>query len=130
MFLLAEDAGRRRCSGEGAEILERLDGRRARGALPRLRGPIFAARDREPGELPILADEFVTTEDGTGIVHLAPAFGEEDYRVAAAAPEVPFDPTRAETLYNPVRADGTYDARVLRPRRAAPTRGASSRTPR
>jgi isoleucyl-tRNA synthetase len=25
---------------------------------------------------------------------------------------VPFDPTRAETLYNPVRPDGTYDART------------------
>ena len=46
-------------------------------------GPIFAASDREAGPLPILADEFVTTEDGTGIVHLAPAFGEDDYRVAA-----------------------------------------------
>ena len=57
-------------------------------------GPVFAATDRESGPLPILADEFVTTEDGTGIVHLAPAFGEDDYRVAAAAPQVPFDATR------------------------------------
>ncbi len=60
-----------------------------------------------------LADDFVTTEDGTGIVHLAPAFGEDDYRVAAAAPRVPFDATRAGTLYNPVLPDGTYDASVL-----------------
>jgi len=76
-------------------------------------GPIFAASDREPGPLPIVSDAFVTTEDGTGIVHLAPAFGEDDYRVAAASPRVPFDPTRAGTLYNPVRADGSYDARTL-----------------
>ncbi len=54
----------------------------------------------------------MTTEDGTGIVHLAPAFGEDDYRVAAASPLVPFDPTQAGTLYNPVRPDGTYDQRV------------------
>ena len=54
----------------------------------------------------------MTTEDGTGIVHLAPAFGEDDYRVAAASPRVPFDPTRADTLYNPVSPDGTYDASV------------------
>ncbi len=56
---------------------------------------------------------FVTTEDGTGIVHLAPAFGEDDYRVAAASPQVPFDPAVAGSLYNPVRPDGTYDERVL-----------------
>ena len=65
------------------------------------------------GPLPILADEFVTTEDGTGIVHLAPAFGEDDYSVAAAAPQVPFDATRAGTLYNPVLPDGTYGESVL-----------------
>ena len=43
----------------------------------------------------------MTTEDGTGIVHLAPAFGEDDYRVAAASPQVPFDPTQAGTLLQP-----------------------------
>jgi isoleucyl-tRNA synthetase len=32
--------------------------------------------------------------------------------VAAASPRVPFDPTRPETLYNPVLPDGTYDDRV------------------
>jgi isoleucyl-tRNA synthetase len=98
--------------GEDAEVLERLSGRELVERYRSYQGPVFAAEDREPGPLPILADDFVTTEDGTGIVHLAPAFGEDDYRVAAAAPEVPFDPTRRETLYNPVRADGTYDARV------------------
>jgi isoleucyl-tRNA synthetase len=30
----------------------------------------------------ILLGDFVTTEDGTGIVHLAPTFGADDYRVA------------------------------------------------
>jgi isoleucyl-tRNA synthetase len=98
--------------GESAEILERFTGSELVARHGSYRGPIFAATDREAGALPILADAFVTTEDGTGIVHLAPAFGEEDYRVAAAAPEVPFDPTRAESLYNPVRADGTYDERT------------------
>ena len=36
-----------------------------------------------PGALPfrILLGDFVTTEDGTGIVHTAPAFGADDYRV-------------------------------------------------
>ncbi len=30
----------------------------------------------------IIAGDFVTTEDGTGIVHIAPAFGEDDYAIA------------------------------------------------
>jgi isoleucyl-tRNA synthetase len=99
--------------GDGAEIEERMTGAELAQRYRGYRGPIFAATDRaEPETLPILADGFVTTEDGSGIVHLAPAFGEDDYRVAAAAAEVPFDATRADTLYNPVRPDGTYDERT------------------
>ncbi len=98
--------------GEGVQIVERFSGVELAERYGSYQGPIFAATDRERGPLPVVADEFVTTEDGTGIVHLAPAFGEDDYRVAAASPRVPFDPTRADTLYNPVRPDGTYDARV------------------
>ena len=30
----------------------------------------------------IVVDDYVTTEDGTGIVHIAPAFGEDDYNVS------------------------------------------------
>jgi isoleucyl-tRNA synthetase len=98
--------------GEGAEVTDRFTGDDLVARYGSYEGPIFAATDREGGPLPILTDAFVTTEDGTGIVHLAPAFGEDDYRVSGAAAEVPFDPTRAETLYNPVRPDGTYDGRV------------------
>jgi isoleucyl-tRNA synthetase len=98
--------------GEGALVEDRFTGDELVARYGSYEGPIFAADDREPGPLPIVADEFVTTEDGTGIVHLAPAFGEDDYRVAAASERVTFDPRRAETLYNPVRPDGTYDARV------------------
>jgi isoleucyl-tRNA synthetase len=98
--------------GERAEILERFGGSELRERYRAYLGPIFPAPDREPGGLPILTDAFVTTDEGTGIVHLAPAFGEDDYRVAAAAEEVPFDPARPETLYEPVRPDGTFDERV------------------
>lgn len=34
-----------------------------------------------PNSFKILLGDFVTTEDGTGIVHTAPAFGADDYRV-------------------------------------------------
>jgi isoleucyl-tRNA synthetase len=98
--------------GEGALVEDRFTGDELVARYGSYRGPIFAASDREQGPLPILTDEFVTTEDGTGIVHLAPAFGEDDYRVAGASERVPFDPTRADTLYNPVKPDGTYDGRT------------------
>jgi len=95
--------------GEGTEVVELMSGEELASRLRAYEGPIYAASDREPGPLPILVDGFVTTDDGTGIVHLAPAFGEDDYRVAAAAGIFRADdPT---TLYNPVRADGTFDER-------------------
>ncbi|MFX7739632.1 hypothetical protein ABTJ99_19525, partial [Acinetobacter baumannii] len=34
-----------------------------------------------PNAFKILLGDFVTTEDGTGIVHTAPAFGADDYKV-------------------------------------------------
>jgi isoleucyl-tRNA synthetase len=111
VFVLA-DARVQPVLGDGAEVLERFSGSELLERYGSYEGPIFAASDRQPGPLPIVADAFVTTEDGTGIVHLAPAFGEEDYRVAAASPRVPFDPTKAGTVYNPVRADGSYDERT------------------
>ena len=33
----------------------------------------------------VIAGDFVTTEDGTGIVHTAPTFGADDMQVAKAA---------------------------------------------
>lgn len=47
----------------------------------------------------ILADNYVTASDGTGIVHIAPAFGEDDNRVANA---------NGITFVNPVGKDGCY----------------------
>ena len=98
-----------RVLGEGVEILSELPGSELVGRS--YSGPIFALTDTEPGSFPILAGDFVTTEDGTGLVHLAPAFGEDDYAVAAA--NGIFDPTDHASLYNPVGLDGTFDRRVV-----------------
>jgi len=43
--------------------------------------PIFDYYKGASKAFEIIAGDFVTTEDGTGIVHTAPAFGEEDYKV-------------------------------------------------
>ena len=42
--------------------------------------PYFEAK-RDEGAFRVVAADFVSTEDGTGIVHMAPGFGEDDYRV-------------------------------------------------
>jgi isoleucyl-tRNA synthetase len=44
--------------------------------------PLF--EDRGAKAHKIWADDYVTLEEGTGIVHLAPAYGEEDYELAKA----------------------------------------------
>lgn len=44
--------------------------------------PYFVSK-KEKGAFKVLIDNFVAEGDGTGIVHLAPGFGEDDQRVAA-----------------------------------------------
>ena len=39
-------------------------------------------KDKHPNALTIIPADFVSTEDGSGIVHLAPAFGEDDYQMS------------------------------------------------
>ena len=43
--------------------------------------PYEANKIDNPNSFKILLGDFVTTEDGTGIVHTAPAFGADDYKV-------------------------------------------------
>ncbi|MGM0440055.1 MAG: isoleucine--tRNA ligase [Chlamydiota bacterium] len=39
----------------------------------------YFAEHSQDGAFRVIADDFVTTEDGTGVVHTAPAFGEADF---------------------------------------------------
>ncbi len=97
--------------GEEAEIVERLPGSELAGRS--YRGPIFKLQDREEGGFPVISADFVTTDEGTGIVHLAPAFGEDDFEAAGSDPSTRFDPEHPNTLYNPVKPDGKFDQRVV-----------------
>ena len=45
----------------------------------------YFAAERERGAFVVVADHYVTTDEGTGLVHQAPAFGEDDYRVLQSA---------------------------------------------
>ncbi|HEY2999736.1 MAG TPA: class I tRNA ligase family protein, partial [Acidimicrobiales bacterium] len=51
----------------------------------------------------VVAADYVTDDDGSGIVHIAPAFGEEDAQVGR---------TEGLPVLNPVDADATFDHRV------------------
>jgi isoleucyl-tRNA synthetase len=101
-----------RVLGEGVKILDRFPGSALVGQ--RYAGPIFPegpyGAAAGPSGFRIVAGDFVTTEDGTGLVHIAPAFGEDDFRVAAANDI--FRPDDPSSLFNPVRGDGTFDQRV------------------
>ena len=46
--------------------------------------PYFAGK-RAEGAFRVLNDDYVTTDDGVGIVHIAPAYGEDDFRVCREA---------------------------------------------
>jgi isoleucyl-tRNA synthetase len=52
---------------------------------------------------PIVLADYVTTEDGTGLVHTAPGHGKEDYQTGIKY---------GLEIYNPVLADGRYDDTV------------------
>ena len=95
-YLLAEArlAAYARELGEDAaeRVVERLTGRDLVG---RTYTPPFSYYLGHARSHVVLAADYVTTEDGTGIVHLAPAFGEEDKQLTdqhGIAPVVPVGP--------------------------------------
>ena len=92
-----------RVLGEGAKILDRFPGSALEGvayAPPFDFIPGIAYGER--GHTVLLGD-FVTAHDGTGLVHTAIAFGEEDFRLGEQY---------GLNVINPVRPDGTYDERI------------------
>ena len=64
------------------EVLEKLKGSELKGLHYE---PIFPYYKDKPNAFVVLTDSYVTTTDGTGLVHNAPAYGEDDFRVCSAA---------------------------------------------
>jgi len=62
-----------------------------------------AVHGDHPKVFTVMAADYVTLEDGTGLVHTAPGHGQEDYQTGLRE-KLP--------IYCPVRADGTYDSTV------------------
>ncbi|HVE91455.1 MAG TPA: isoleucine--tRNA ligase [Actinomycetota bacterium] len=93
--------------GEDAVVEATITGAELAGV--RYTPPFSYARDHladTPGldnAWQVLAHDFVTTEDGTGLVHIAPAFGAEDLAAGRSA-GIP--------AFNPVDAGGRFDSKV------------------
>ena len=66
----------------GAELVGTVAGAELVGRTYR---PLFGYFAAEPNAFRVLAADFVTTEEGTGIVHMAPGFGEDDQRLCESA---------------------------------------------
>jgi isoleucyl-tRNA synthetase len=88
---------------EGAEVLDRFPGSALEGT--RYAPPFAFIGADEYGERghTVLAADFVSADDGTGLVHTAIAFGEDDFRLGEQY---------GLNVVNPVRSDGTYDERI------------------
>ncbi|PKA47897.1 Valine--tRNA ligase [Apostasia shenzhenica] len=56
----------------------------------------------------VVADNYVTDDSGTGVVHCAPAFGEDDYRVCIAAGII----QKGEDLIVAVDSDGRFTEKI------------------
>ena len=82
--------------GEDYEILERYKGKDLEYTEY---GQLMPFIDVKGKAFFVLCDEYVTTEDGTGVVHIAPAFGQDDANVCKKY-QIP--------VVNPVGEDGKY----------------------
>ena len=87
--------------GEEAEVLAHFPGSALAGT--RYEPPFSYISDYGPAGHTVLEADFVTTSEGTGLVHTAIAFGEDDFRLGEQY---------GIKLQNPVRPDGTFDERI------------------
>jgi isoleucyl-tRNA synthetase len=87
--------------GEDADVLSHFPGEALAGTS--YEPPFDYINGFGPRGHTVLLADFVSTDDGTGLVHTAIAFGEDDFRLGEQY---------GITLQNPVKPDGTFDERV------------------
>ncbi|KAL1435963.1 hypothetical protein MTO96_010725 [Rhipicephalus appendiculatus] len=87
--------------------------------LERFKGSTLVGKKYEPifpyfqqykskGAFRVFSDNYVTAESGTGVVHQAPYFGEDDYRVCLSHGAI----TKEQEIVCPVDASGKFTAPV------------------
>jgi isoleucyl-tRNA synthetase len=87
--------------GEGAEVLAHFPGEALAGTS--YEPPFDYITDYGPRGHTVLLADFVTTDEGTGLVHTAIAFGEDDFRLGEQY---------GIKLQNPVDDRGRFDERI------------------
>ncbi|MGA2928775.1 MAG: isoleucine--tRNA ligase, partial [Solirubrobacteraceae bacterium] len=92
-----------RVLGAGATVLGSFPGRELEGVRYEPPFAFIAGEEYGPRGHTVLLGDFVTAQDGTGLVHTAIAFGEDDFRLGEQY---------GLNVVNPVRLDGTYDERI------------------
>jgi isoleucyl-tRNA synthetase len=78
------------------EIISELNGSELKG---RSYLPLFQHFKNQANAFKVLADDFVSTSEGTGIVHMAPAYGEDDFRICRSAGIELVDPLDDEACF-------------------------------
>jgi isoleucyl-tRNA synthetase len=89
--------------GEDADIEDRFPGQTLVGVRYQPPFDFIPGAAYGPKGHSVLPADFVTDTDGTGLVHTAIAFGEDDFRLGEE---------QGLKVINPVRLDGTYDERI------------------
>ena len=102
VYILAE-ALLERVLPDGADILSSFPGSELEGVAYEPPFTFIPGSEYGPRGHTVLLGDFVTAQDGTGLVHTAIAFGEEDFRLGEQY---------GLNVINPVRLDGTYDERI------------------
>jgi isoleucyl-tRNA synthetase len=96
----------------GFEILSRFPGRDLDGLRYEPLFPFFKSHAEDtqnhPRAFSVVTDGYVTSESGTGVVHQAPAFGEDDYRVCLSHGVV----AKGEGIPCPVDLNGRFTEAV------------------
>jgi isoleucyl-tRNA synthetase len=89
--------------GEGTRIADRFHGRDMIGA--RYEPPFTFIATEEFGERghTVVPADFVSAEDGTGVVHTSISFGEDDFRIGQE---------QGIAVINPVKLDGRFEERM------------------
>jgi isoleucyl-tRNA synthetase len=100
VLILAEQRATILLKGQEYEILDRFTGKELENKEYE---PLFRYASPEKKAWYVVLADFVTMEDGTGIVHIAPAFGEDDYNVGRAY-DLP--------VVQLVKLDGTFPEEV------------------
>lgn len=93
-IVAAELVSRYWSQSDAHTITKRFSGRDLVGLEYEPLFPYFAHLRQSPSVFRVHQADFVTTDEGTGVVHLAPAFGEDDYQVfkdSGVPIEVPLD---------------------------------------